>query len=82
VNIPKRVKYKGYVINASPYQLKETLKWIINLYIEKHSEAGVKMRQFNSSNTYDTLEESTKQCHIFGQQIIDGNINGCTVDDL
>jgi len=82
MDIPKRIQYKDYVINASPFQLKETLKWDTNLSIEKHSGVGVKMRQFTASNTFNSLEEAIKHCHMFGQQIIDGKINGCTVDDL
>jgi hypothetical protein len=82
MNIPRRVQYKEYIINAAPYQLQGTLKWDTNLTIEKHSGSGVKMRHFTANNTFDTFEEAIKHCHIFGQQIIDGKVNGCTVDDL
>jgi hypothetical protein len=76
------VQYEGYVIRATPYQLKKDNKWKIEVYIEKHPANEVKGRPFTAENTFDTEEEAIKQSLIYGKKIIDGDIIGFNVDNL
>ena len=78
----ERVVYKGYVIQAAPYPLAESKHWKINLYIEKHDHRGVNVRNFFADNSYPTRDEAVGHCVNLGQQIIDGEAEGLSVDDL
>jgi hypothetical protein len=74
--------YKGYVIKATPYQLKESKKWTVNITIEHHTGERINFKNFSAANTFETKEEAIKHCINFGRRIIDGKIEDCTVDDL
>jgi hypothetical protein len=77
-----RLKYKGYIIKAKPYQLAKDKSWTININIERHTGSAVTVRNFSAANTFPTEEEAIQHCFIFGKQIIDGKAEGCSVDDL
>ncbi len=77
-----RIEYEGYTIQAAPYQLAESLEWEINIYIERDQSDGVSSRHFRALDSYPTRDEAVKHCLQFGQLIIDGHINDCSVEDL
>lgn len=74
--------YKGYEIRPTPEFLTESEEWSSNLHILIHKENEVVDRQFSAADTYKSKEEAIEHCINFGRQIIDGNVNGCTVTDL
>jgi hypothetical protein len=74
--------YNGYEIKAIPYQLADSEEWTVNITILKHRSDNVASRQFSASNTFKSRDEAVKHCLAFGQQIIDGKSNNCTVADL
>jgi hypothetical protein len=74
--------YKGYIIEALPEQLLENKKWTININIWKHRGGNISQKPFSAPNTFVTKEEAIESCFNFGKQIIDGQIENCTVVDL
>jgi hypothetical protein len=78
----EEIPYKGYLIEATPDQLADLMKWTLHLYIFRHSGGGVRSKDFSARNIFDTEEEAAAACVDFGKRIIDGEIEGCTVDDL
>ncbi len=74
--------YKGYVIEALPEQLLDDDKCTINISIWKHRGSSSSQKEFLDSNTFAKEEEAIEQCFNFGKQIIDGQIENCTVVDL
>ena len=77
----ERAEYKGYVIQVAPYPL-ESKHWKINLYIEKHDDQGVKCRNFFAADKYPTRAEAVGHCLSLGRKIINGEVEGLSVDDL
>jgi len=78
---PDIIEYNGYEIQASPYQLAESKRWTVNIYILKHRGSHTTSRNFSSSNTFLTKEEAVKHCFAFGMKIIDDKIKGFSVKD-
>lgn len=76
------MQYKGFRILAVPIQLAESKKWPISINIERHTGDKVNCRNFSAGDTYKTREEAVQHCFNFGKQIIDGKVEGCTVQDL
>lgn len=74
--------YKGYVIEAAPYQLSNSREWIIKICIQHNIGDKIISRNFSAANTFKTKEEATQHCIDFGKRIIDGEIENCTVTDL
>lgn len=78
----KKVPYKGYVIEATPYQLSDSMVWTINIYIRFDMEEQITFRNFSAANTFKTKDEAIQHCIDFGRRIIDGEIPNCSVSDL
>ena len=76
------ILYKGFLIEPTPYQLADTDKWAMEVYIMHDKGSSVKSRSFHAGNRFDTKEEATKHCLEFAKQIIDGQHTGCCVEDL
>ncbi len=76
------VPYKGYLIQAAPYQLADSGEWTINISIWHDTGSAVNIRNFSAANTFKTKEEAVQHCINFGRQIIDGKSEDCTVTDL
>ena len=74
--------YKGYVIHATPKQLRDSGKWNMDLTITKHHGNHVAEKKLFAANTFDTEDEAIKHCIGFGKQVINGQVAKCTVDDL
>ncbi len=77
-----RIEYEGYTIQAAPYQLAESLEWEINIYIRREHGDHLSERNFKALDSYPTRDEAVRHCLQFGQQIIDGKENDCSVEDL
>jgi|CXWL01.1.fsa_nt_gi hypothetical protein len=77
-----RTSYKGYEIKAVPDQLADSQEWTVNIVILKHRGGQVASRQFSASHAFKTRQEAIQHCFAFGQQIIDGKSENCTVADL
>ena len=78
----KSVNYKGFEIQPMTRQRGGTGKWTADLIIERHSNDSVKRKPISGRNTYHSKEEAVEGCIETAKKIIDGQIKGCTVDDL
>lgn len=76
------VRYKGFLIQATPYQLADSGEFTINISILHDSGSAITSRNFSASYTFKTKHEAIQHCVEFGQQIIDGKVTNCTVADL
>lgn len=74
--------YNGYEIRTVPQQLADSGEWTLKIVILKHRSDQVASRQFNASSTFKSRDEAVKHCFVFGQQIIEGKAENCTVADL
>lgn len=78
----KKLHYKGFEIEATPYQLADTGLWTTHIYIWKHQGQGSTNKEFSSANPFRDREEAIKNCLNYGKQIINGQFEGRLVEDL
>jgi len=79
---PDMIEYKGYGIEASPYQIAESGNWKVNINIWERKNSQLVIKPISTSNIFPTKEEAIKYCFDFGMKIIDGNIENLTVVDM
>ena len=75
------ITYKGFSIVATPVELHDGT-WSTEIWIETHGEKEHKGQNFTSLNTFPTEKEAVEYCFQFGRDIIDGKVEGSTVEDL
>lgn len=80
---PTEVPYKGYLIQPTPKQLRDTLEWTLEIHIAR-DRAGERREQLVTarSPTFKTFEEAILGGLRFGRDIIDGKVTGCSVAEL
>lgn len=66
-----RIMYKGFEIEAAPYQLADSKKWKLHIVIWEHKGYESVPRPISVSNSYDTKEEALRHCFDFGKKYID-----------
>ena len=76
------IGYKGYEIQAVPYQLADSGNWTLEILIVRHTGTEIKLRKFGGNNRFKTKDEAVQYCFNFGKQTIDGKVKNCTVADL
>lgn len=74
------VTYKGYTLQPAPRQLVDTGQWELNVFISWSVDDEEDSRHFVKTGRYATQDEATTQCIAYGQQIIDGQIPGLSVE--
>lgn len=72
----KEVTYKGYTIQAVPDELLDLGQWGVNLFMSWPTARGEKRRHFSTSDQYTTQQEAAARCITYGEQLIDGKIQG------
>lgn len=72
--------YKGYIILPAPRPLADSGLWNVNVYISWSTKYGAVTRQFFTADTYRTEQEAIAHCMTYGQQIIDGKIQGLSLE--
>ncbi len=70
--------YKGFTITARTFQIRGSGRWTLDLLIR----GPMAVRSFSGPTTYATEEEAIAGCCEFGRRIIDGQVEGCSIDDL
>ncbi|MBX3332254.1 MAG: hypothetical protein KF722_17785 [Nitrospira sp.] len=75
----KAVTYKEYTIQPAPRQLVDSGQWELNVFISWATEDDEDSRHFVKTGRYATSEEATTQCIAYGQQIVNGQVPGCSV---
>ena len=81
---PDRIRYKDFEIEASPYPVSVdgVKKWSLNIFIWKHKGYESVSQPFTGSNTYESKGEAMGHCFNLGKKIIDGEIEGCSVEGM
>jgi len=77
-----KIPYKGYLIEADPYQLAESGEWTMRVNIWRDRGSHINEKPFYAKNRFKRKEEAIGHCFELGKQIIDGRIENCNVDDL
>ena len=78
----KKFHYKGFEIEAIPYNLARTGLWTTHFYIWKHQEYGLTNKEFSTTHPFGDKEEAIENCFSFGKQIINDQFEGCSVKEL
>lgn len=78
------IQYKGFELTPSPHQLRETGEWTLQVTITKHHNARGETleKQCSASNTFKKKEDAERHAIEFGKQIVDGQHDLLSVDDL
>lgn len=71
-------RYRGFEIVARPYQLADTGRWTVDFDIRRNGHG----RSFSLRETHATETEAGAQCLILGRRIVEGRVDGWSVQDL
>jgi len=74
------ITYKGFSIVATHVELHDGT-WSTDIWIETYGEKP-KGQNFTSLDTFPTEKEAVEFCLQYGRDIIDGKVEGLTVEDL
>ncbi len=74
--------YKGYEIEASAKKLEDKAGWAATVSIYAHTNGHVRSKVFNPPEIQINQGEATKYGLIIGQYIIDGLVEGFSINDL
>lgn len=81
-DIDKPMPYKGYIIEPRPEKLLNPPGWALSVDIMRVRGSSVTSRCYYASHRFPTKEEACKRCYEYGMRIIDGQVVGCSVEDL
>ncbi|HYA42889.1 MAG TPA: hypothetical protein VEF34_16415 [Syntrophobacteraceae bacterium] len=75
--------YKGYLLRSKSVHLAESDRWTLEVTVvrNKDSETETRVQTFSSENTFPTKEIADMEGIIFARKIIDGEINGLSIDN-
>ena len=76
------MNYKNYEIEPETMPLADSKGWTLDVRITRHHGSHVASRPFGSTETFPSKEEAEERCIQFAKQIIDGRLEGCSVEDL
>ncbi len=79
--MPGAIDYKGYRIVAAPYPRPDD-DWSDDVHIERHTGPDIRIRRFDGTNRFKSREDAVRSAIVLGRRIIDGTVDGCSVDDL
>jgi len=71
-------RYRGFEIVARSYQLTDSGRWTIDFDVRR----GGRGRSFSLRETHASADEADAQCVILGRRIIEGRVDGWSVQDL
>lgn len=71
-------RYRGFDIVARPYQLADSGRWTVDFDVRRNGRG----RSFSLRETHATAAEAQEQCLILGRRIVEGRVEGWSVQDL
>ncbi len=74
-------EYKKHVIEADPQRI-EPKVWKTYIVISRQRGGDPNLRPFEDDSTFDNRLDAIRYCFDFGKKIIDGDVDGMTVEDL
>lgn len=78
----KTVHYQGYTIQSAPHYQTDSEKWQLHIFISVEDTRGVRTREFSADGMYATEQEADLHGITYGQRLIDGKVDGQSVDDM
>ncbi len=78
----KTSHYHGYTIQSAPYRQTDSDKWQLHIFISVEDTRGVQTRAFPVDGLYATEEEADLHGITYGQRLIDGKVDGQSIDDM
>ena len=74
--------YKGYLIRSKSAHLAESGRWTLEVTIArgKNSETEMSEQTFSLEKTFSSKDVADMEGIIFARKIIDGEINGLSID--
>jgi hypothetical protein len=73
--------YKGYEIDAMAEQ-DDNAEWSVSVCIYAHKRSHSSGRIFKSSEKHINQKEAIMHGLVFGQRIVDGVVEDCSIEDL
>ncbi len=75
--------YKNYLLRSKSVQLSESDRWTLEVTVARNKGSGGEPREQTVSceNTFPSKEVADMEGIIFARKIIDGEINGLSIDD-
>ncbi len=75
--------YKDYLLRSKSAQISESDRWTLEVTVAriKGSEGEAREHSFSSDNTFPCKETADMESIIFARKIIDGEINGLSIDE-
>lgn len=74
--------YKGFIIIARPRRRGASNTWTMDVVIVRSHGRQIRFKKFKEGGVYKTRGEALRRCFQAGQQIINGGVPGCNVDNL
>jgi len=71
-------RYRGFEIVSRSYQLAGSGRWTIDFDVRRSGRG----RSFSLRETHASAAEADAQCMILGRRIIEGRVDGWSVEDL
>lgn len=72
------IRYKGFSIHARPCQISRSKRWTVDLEIWRQG----RRQPFSLDERYQTEREADARCSVLGRRIIDGQVEGWSVNHL
>jgi hypothetical protein len=72
------IRYRGFDIVARPYQLAESGRWTVDFDVRRNGHG----RSFSLKETHATAAEAEAQCLILGRRVVEGRVDGWSVEHL
>jgi hypothetical protein len=69
----RRHPYRGFIIEAHPYELRDLRGWSVEFYIEKHDSSGVTVTRFyfDKPHVFETQEAAIEAAVAAAREKID-----------
>jgi hypothetical protein len=77
----RRISYKDYEVHAASLLLPSG-EWSLEVHITSQQGDEIQTKPFTGSDTFFSEVEAIRHCLDFGKQIIDGEVEDCSVEDL
>jgi hypothetical protein len=74
-------RYKDFVIEANPPQQGKKV-WGTFFVISRERPEGLNRRSFDDDATFSSRLDAVHHCFDYGRRVIDGKVEGLSVDDL
>ena len=76
--------YKNYLLRSKSVQLSESDRWTLEVTVARNNvpEGEAREQTFSSESTFHSKEVADMESVIFARKIIDGEINGLSIDDV